>query len=139
MRSNLGQPAVRPIATTVALALCLLGCVFRQQVPLSTSATDSGGGCWLMHEVVDLIADPTSGTPTIKGTGAPLKWPRGYTARRAGTEVEVLDRDGTVVLTTGGRYSVCPSPDSDYTKPVSEWVIGMVEPCPDCELGYGID
>ena len=132
---------MRRVVTMLALAVCLLGCdskAERERVPLVTDETESGGGCWLLHVVVDVIADPTTGTPTVEGSGAPI-WPRGYTAWRAGAEVVVLDESGSVVLTTGGRYWMCPTPLSDYTRPISTWVIGDVKPCPTCELGGGPD
>jgi hypothetical protein len=65
----------------------------------------------------------------VKGTDEPLRWPAGYTAWRAGSEVEVRDPDGKVVLTTGGRYWISP------TQP--DYVVGEVRPCPDRELGGG--
>jgi len=131
----------RRIATTLALALCLLGCGQTKggHVPLVTDETHEADGCWLLHVVVDVVADPTSGTPTLKGSGAELKWPRGFTARRAGTETEVLNAQGTVVLTTPGRYWMCPTPQSDYSRPLSDWVLGEVRLCADCELGGGPD
>ena len=125
---------MRRVAAALALALCLVGCrTF--QVPLTTdeTATSFGHSCILMHQVVDVIADPTSGTPVFKGGTEPMRWPKGFTAWRAGIETEVLDATGTVVLTTGARYSICPS---EY---LSGWVIGMVEPCPDCPLGFELD
>jgi hypothetical protein len=126
---------MRRVTAALALAMCLLGCDLRgARVPLVTVETEPGGGCWLLHEIVDVVADPTSGTPTIKGSGTPA-WPRGYTAWRAGTEVEVLDSAGKVVLTTGSRYWMCPTPSTDLSKGLSDWVIGGVRPCPDCELG----
>jgi hypothetical protein len=119
--------------------MCLLGCGPRGvQVPLATDETQTGDACWLLHVVVDVVADPTSGTPTVEGSGAP-RWPRGYTAWRAGTEVEVRDSLGIVMLTTGSRYWMCPTPRTDYSKGLSHWVIGGVRPCPDCELGGGPD
>jgi hypothetical protein len=127
------------LTTTIVLALCVFGCGSRDdRVPLLTDASDPGGACWLLHQVADVISDPTTGTPSI-GPGTPLKWPRGYTARRGGTQVQVLSQAGTVVLTTGGRYELCPTPDTDYTKPLAEWVIGGATPCNDtltsqCEL-----
>jgi hypothetical protein len=133
----------RPLVT-LALALCLVACgPLDQQVPLLTDATVAGGpGCVLAYQVVDVIADPATGMPVVKGGGDPLRWPRGYTARRAGSEVVVLDPAGRVVLTTGGRYWMCPAQDDP------EWVIGNVKPCPevpddvargyDCELGGGV-
>jgi hypothetical protein len=135
----------------LALTLCVLGCGPRddqvalgEQVPLLTVETVVGGnGCGLAYRVVDVIADPASGTPVVKGGGEPLRWPRGYTARRAGSEVAVLGDSGSVVLTTGGRYWMCPA------QFFPEWVIGSVRPCPqkvpdklwgwyDCKLGEGV-
>ena len=131
----------RRIAITFALALCLLACGTEKgdPVPLVTDETQEGGGCWLLHVVVDVVADPATGTPSVKDSGAALQWPRGYSARRAGNEVEVLDAAGSVVLTTGGRYWMCPTPRSDYSAPLSTWVLGEVRPCPGCELGGGPD
>jgi hypothetical protein len=125
------------VTATLALAVCLLGCSSSggEQVPLPTDekVTSFGRGCILMHQVVDVIADPTSGTPVIEAGGGPVRWPKGFTAWRVGTEVDVVDARGAVVLRTGARYSVCPS---EY---LSGWVIGMVESCPDCELGFHLD
>jgi hypothetical protein len=36
----------------------------------------------------------------------PVMWPPGSTARRAGSEVEVLDKQGSVVARTGSRYLI---------------------------------
>ncbi len=130
-RSLSGLAAVR-ITAVLALALGLAGCGLLtprgEQVPLITVETQAC--CYLMYSVVDVVADPTFGT-AIKGSGAPLRWPTGYTAWRAGTEVEIRDPAGRVVLTTGGRYWTSP------TEYMPEWVVGMVRPCPDCELGGG--
>ena len=38
--------------------------------------------------------------------GRPVMWPAGYTARRVGTEVVVLDGDGNVKATTGRTYHI---------------------------------
>ena len=35
---------------------------------------------------------------------APLMWPKGYTGRRVGSEVEVRSPSGMVVLITGRKY-----------------------------------
>lgn len=117
-------------ASTLALALCLLGCGSPtprgEQVPLIT--VEGQTCCFLSFSVVDIKADATYGT-VVKGTDEPLRWPAGYSAWRAGSEVEVRDPDGKVVLTTGGRYWISP------TQP--DWVVGEVRPCPDCELGGG--
>ena len=121
------------VAAVLALALCLVGCSQAESVPLTTVDTVvADGGCVLLYQVVDVVADPASGTPVIKGGGDPLLWPRGFHARRAGVEVEVLDPAGAVVLTTGGRYWMCPK----QWEP--DWVIGQVKPCSSCELGHGV-
>ena len=88
--------------------------------------------CLLTFVVMDVEADPTFGTLN-KSTDEPLTWPRGYTGRWAGSQVEVLDTTGKVVLTTGGRYWLSPLHDGSFRK----FVIGMVKPCPACELGGG--
>ena len=104
-------------------------------MPLNTDATVTTYGeyCVLMHEVADVTADPTTGTPVLKGGDIPVRWPKGFTAWRAGNEVEVLDASGRFVLRTGARYSICPS---EY---LSGWIVGMVKPCPDCPLGFELD
>jgi hypothetical protein len=45
--------------------------------------------------------------PVESGGVAPVRWPEGYTARRTlGGEVEVLNKQGEVVATTGRKYSL---------------------------------
>lgn len=106
-------------------------------MPLVTVEGVDGGGCILLYRVVDVIADPAFGT-VIKASGAPLRWPSGYTGWRDGSEVAVLDPTGRVVLTTGGRYEIGPVFSGNYSPPFHEWVVGCVDPCPDCELGSGV-
>jgi hypothetical protein len=130
---------MRGITSSVALAVCLLGCggVLRQQVPLITVDVLVPDSCWLLYRVVDVIADPTFGT-VVKGDGSPLKWPTGFTAWRAGSEVEVRDPAGNVVLTTGGRYRISPANNGGPYDPDAEWIASCPRPCPDCELGSGL-
>ena len=132
---------MRPIIATLVLALSLLGCSgskAAEQVPLVTVETQGIGVC-LIYYVVDVVADPIFGT-TVKGSGLPLKWPSGYTAWRAGSEVKVMDRRGNVVLTTGARYRFEPvcsgngSPESD-----PNWIVATVKPCPGCKLETGLE
>ena len=139
------------VVPTLVLALGLLGCASKaptsEPVPLLTVETQTSfGSCVLdLFYVADVIADPTSGGPTDAATGESFAWPKGFTARRTGSEVEVFDPAGNVVLMTGRRYRVCPAPDD--TKVGSglaaqslrgAWVIGMVDECMGCELGgYG--
>jgi hypothetical protein len=70
-----------------------------------------------------LVPASTSGTAiqvessstgyTVPGTGlppaesvVPVMWPGGYTGRRVGVEVQVLNEAGDVVATTGRRYRI---------------------------------
>ena len=78
-----------------------------------------------MNAVIDVVADPQTGTPIIEAHGMPMRWPNGYTAWRVGSETEVLDPNGNRVLVTGLRYRFYPG----YS-PAPYWVIGYVEPCP---------
>ena len=143
---------MRRIAIGVGLALSLLGCNGAAptpapsrgaQVPLLTDETQEG--CFLTHRIVDVIADPATGTPTDP-SGEPFRWLKGFTAWRAGSQVEVFDREGKAVLRTGGRYWMCPAQ-------MDPWVVGRVFPCPagteirpfgagrvtKCELGSQVD
>lgn len=107
----------KQLATVVvALALCLAGCGLMphsDQVQLIT-APASHTGCFVADQYGLLVVDPTDGT-ALTGTGHPnmrlgsdglstVAWPHGFTARRSGSEVEVLDPQGNVVATTGRSY-----------------------------------
>jgi hypothetical protein len=94
---------------SVALALSLLGCYAGgasappgESVPLLTGALS----CFAGGEggaTGPLLAEPQYGTSWL---GMPVMWPSGYTARRAGSEVEVLDTQGKVIATTGKTYRI---------------------------------
>lgn len=87
-----------------------------EPVPLLTSEGYGGqGGCYLNFFVDELVVDPLSGTAVIesytidgqpKTRVVPIMWPSGYTARRSGSEVEVLTRNGQVVARTGATYRI---------------------------------
>jgi hypothetical protein len=105
--------------------------------PNGNSASD-GSGCFLDWAVGLLSVDPTSGT-TVKdeGTGQvmPIMWKPGYTARRVGSEVSVLDPNGTVVATTGHRYKinggwVGPGDPAKFPTVSGFWACGRVDPVP---------
>ena len=51
----------------------------------------------------ELVADAEHGTTF---NGPPVVWPRGYTGRRVGSEIEVLSAGGNVRATTGRRYFI---------------------------------
>jgi hypothetical protein len=97
---------MRRLNTTLALALCVLGCGAkappRDSVPLLTGSL----GCWAGGEqgsTAPLVADQVYGTSF---GGRPVMWPGGYTARRVGTEVAVLDANGNIKATTGRTYHI---------------------------------
>jgi hypothetical protein len=96
----------------LALALGLLGCdgvvLPWDQVALRTSETDTPPDCFLSGREGELIVDPELGLAWRADPDdiRPVIWPRGYTGRRVGSEVEVLDRDGRVVATTGWKGEI---------------------------------
>jgi hypothetical protein len=124
---------------TVGSALLLAGCSVPAargaQVPLLTA--EAPGYTSFVNIVIDVVADPETGTPIIEANGVPMRWPTGHTAWRVGSETEVLDPDGNRVLVTGQRYRFYPG----YS-PAPYLVIGYVEPCPPglfgptCVLGH---
>lgn len=95
------------VLSSVAMALSMLGCSsaglsapLGESVPLLTGdlgcyAGGEGGG------TARLLAEPQYGTSWL---GKPVMWPSGYTARRVGTEVAVIDKQGNVKATTGRTY-----------------------------------
>ena len=118
---------MRRVMTMIALALCLLGCDSAvlpwDRVELRTSETDSPIGCFLMGQFGELIVDPEFGTALYQASDDinPVVWPRGFTGRHVGSEVEVLDRDGKVVATTGKTYEIFYSTaDSEAGSPPGE-------------------
>jgi hypothetical protein len=114
------------VVSCVALALSLLGCGVAapsappgESVPLLTGDL----GCYAGGEggpTAPLVAEPQYGTSVF---GKPVMWPTGYTARRAGSEVEVLDTHGKVKATTGRTYHMSQAyaptliPNDDGTFP----------------------
>jgi hypothetical protein len=63
----------------------------------------------------ELVADTTYGTAILETHQTkvgpetiawPVKWPSGYTGRRGGSQVEVLDGTGHVVARTGTRVQI---------------------------------
>lgn len=74
-------------------------------VPLLAGASaqvGGGGGCFTNWTDALLVGDPTYGVATDGGT--PVAWRPGFTARRVGSEVEVLAPDGDVVAVSGKNY-----------------------------------
>jgi hypothetical protein len=99
---------MRRITTTLALALCLLGCdaFASASGPIAVRTTDSDAvdpNCYLAGTAAELILDPSAGLAWRFGPDdiRPVIWPRGYTARRVGSEIQVLNRDGFVIARSG--------------------------------------
>ena len=147
---------MRRIAIGLGLALSLLGCsapapmpapTRGAQVPLLTD--EPAGPATFVNVVIDVVADPVTGTPIIELRGAPVRWPTGYTAWHFGSETEVLDPNGKRMLVTGQRYRFYPARDGLGSEPQPGVyvpgpyrVIAYVEPCPPdpsgstCVLGW---
>ena len=141
---------MRGFAIGLGLGVSLLGCSVLtprgEQVPLLTA--DEVGGPSFVNVVIDVIADPETGTPIIEFNGATmhmeLRWPTGYTAWRVGSETEVLDPAGNRVMVTGQRYRFFPGPDYGSEPQPGVWipgpyvVIAYVQPCLpwSCVLGW---
>ena len=106
----------RGIATTLVLALCLLGCgptePTGEPVQLLTGAMPfDEDECTADYTASELIVDPEFGTalagmPESGGNGYPVMWRPGFTGIRDGSNVGVVDPDGTVVATTGESYKL---------------------------------
>jgi hypothetical protein len=98
---------MRRITATFALALCFVGCDAFIGAPapiaLRTTDTDISSNCYLAGTAAELILDPSAGLAWQLGPDdiRPVIWPRGYTAQRVGSEIQVLNRDGLVIARSG--------------------------------------
>src|SRR5438034_1861126 len=120
---------MRLAATSLVLTLCLVGCAFGQ-VELLTG-TDAHG-CYAggeSHFEGLLAVDQKWGTSI---NGKPAVWPVGWTGRRVGLEVEVLDDTGKVRAITGRRYyfAVGPISEPDSLARLKGIVAATVSSCP---------
>jgi len=102
-------------ATKLALTLLLgvLAAACGGSVPLLTgsaglgSATDGFVGCYTNFAQGQLVVDAAYGTAIVEnGRATPVMWPPGSTGRQSGSDVEVVDKQGTVVARTGSRYQI---------------------------------
>ena len=99
----------------LAMASLLAACS-SDAVPLLTGTGPFSGAdhtCYLNRAVGTLVVDQTYGTAIVQEVGdgfppfiTPVMWWHGFSGRRAGSQVEVLDPEGTVVAVTGRRYSI---------------------------------
>ena len=104
-RSRRGDHMLR-VVSSVALALSLLGCGSAAPPGESVRLLTGDLSCYAGGEggpTAPLLAEPEYGTSF---DGRPVMWPTGYTARRVGTEVVVLDTQGKVKATTGRTYHI---------------------------------
>ena len=128
------------VVAVLALALVVLACGEQLQlgepVPLLPGYPEpTVKGCYAMSVTGPLVVDPEYGTAMIiedlgsKPFRTIVGWPQGYTARRAGSEVAVLDPDGKVVAVTGRKYRVeradLPGVDDP---PVGFWICRPPDP-----------
>jgi hypothetical protein len=106
---------MRRIATTLALALCMLGCASKAPpgapVELLTGAMpfDADECSRDGNTVAVLLFDPKYGTSlaaAFDGGSTPVMWPPGFTGRLVGSEVVVVDPAGNLVATTGQSFRI---------------------------------
>ena len=93
------------LAAVLGLGLLLAGLASVR--PLLT-ASDDPLGCFTAGTTGMLIVNAEAGTAIVQEdmgkSTVPVRWPKGYTSRRIGDQVEVLDTAGRVVARTGRRY-----------------------------------
>jgi len=97
--------------SVLALSLLLSGCATASDESVRLVTHDYlPGACYTNSAEGPLIFDPTYGTAIRDldsgGTTVPVTWRPGFTARRVGAEVEVLDPDGNAVALTGRSYRI---------------------------------
>ena len=126
------------IAAALVIAICLSGCsalpADRVQLLTGVPPAGQGGGCYTYFVVGRLVVDPEYGTAFEDASGGTtlVMWLPRYSARRAGSEVEVLDPAGNVLATTGRRYQIEGAYVSlDSPDPTNRvlWACGFVIPC----------
>jgi hypothetical protein len=87
--------------------------------PVALLSASGNPGCYAATTTGMLIVDPEAGTAIVSEdmgkTTVRVRWPEGYSGRRSGDQVEVLDRAGHVVARTGQRYELLGGYDPDDT------------------------
>ena len=115
---------MRRAAAALAFALLLAGCGPSGE-PVELLTGDSA--CYLGGEqgvTGELVAGGPYGTMF---NGDTVMWPKGYTGRRAGDEIEVLDADGGVRATTGRTYHIASAWASQLPPDVGNPLAAAVE------------
>jgi hypothetical protein len=105
---------MKRLAVTLAVALLVLGCGLLPDPVQLVTGDPLHGDCFTADVTGLLVVDPTYGTAIVADnhgsmvslTDVPvtLAWPPGFTARRSGSELEVLGPQGNVVAITGRSY-----------------------------------
>lgn len=117
-RLDLGLGAAGLLVVASAIVLANTG-PLAPSVRLKTggfpgTAPETPGGlpivsCYTSGIEGQLVADPDAGVAIVDGMNgrhAIITWPRGYTARRSWSEIEVIDRAGNVVARTGSHVEL---------------------------------
>jgi len=96
------------LALVLGLVLVLAFAVsFLWPVPLLTAPDDGMVGCFTSGASGILTVDATYGTAIIENDAPiPVMWPIGYTGRRSGSQVEIVDKSGHVVARTGTQVQI---------------------------------
>ena len=103
---------MRPLALKAGLVLAVLAVflafgLFSTSVAIKTGTVDGGSsgavGCYTSGTSGELVTDLVSGVAIVERTGRRIAvtWPPGWTGRRSGTEIEILDSGGKVQMRTG--------------------------------------
>jgi hypothetical protein len=97
-------PRTGLLASALALAISIAACG-GSAVTLKYIVPGGEDNCYLPAYTGELVADPVAVTVFVTSFGRmPVLWPKGWTARSSGSEIEVLDPRGTVVARTGERF-----------------------------------
>jgi hypothetical protein len=141
-----GVATVRRLFTTFAVALCLAGCGTTvpsgEPVALLTGAMPfDEEECSNRDLAAQLLVDPKYGT-TLAGypdIRTPVMWRPGFTGRRAGSEVVVVDSNGQVIATTGESYRILGAMLFRTREPLDEFEGGQVFSPIGVDLFYACD
>ncbi len=101
------KPA-RAVAILVASVL-FVACGTGEPVTLRTGSAECYDG-----SIGDLAFDPATGSITLDTSlgREPVQWPSGYTGRRSGSQVEILNANAKVLYRTGTRVALMGDPYS---------------------------
>ena len=103
--------SLRPALGVLVLAFTIAACGGSGGSPVTIKTLDptSKGGCYTSGVAGNLVTDPAAGTAIIDdmtGSRKIVTWPQNWTARSSGSEVEVINRQGTVAYRTGTHVNL---------------------------------